>query len=82
MPFAEACLTLYEETEKNVYREAVYRWAKIIANTIPANRGKGAYADQYGRCIHFLHRSGRVLGDSALSRQAQELALVAVGKAL
>ena len=79
MPFAEACITLYEKTKQDLFREAIHRWARVVSDATPANGGKGAYAEQYGRCIHFLARAGRVLQDQALVEQARVVADEAVG---
>lgn len=54
MTLAESCLTLYEMTGKTLYKEACERWVKQIAQSLPARDGKGAYAEHYGRAIHFL----------------------------
>jgi hypothetical protein len=60
------------------FHEGVYRWAKIISDSQPPNGGKGAYAEQYGRCIHFLSRAGRDPRDKTLVEQAHALAQEAV----
>jgi len=78
MCMAEACLTLYEQTNEEQFKQAALRWAKFIAQSTPAGGGQGAYADQYGRCIHFLTRAGRSLNDPALIEQARGLAAEAV----
>ena len=78
MPLAEACITLYEKTGQDVFRDAIHRWAKVISDATPANGGKGAYAEQYGRCIHFLARAGRVLQDKVLVEQAHVLVREAI----
>jgi pectate lyase-like protein len=78
MAVAEACVTLYEETKEKDFRDGIYRWAKVISENTPANGGKGAYAEHYGRCIHFLARAAGVLKDKSLAAQAHELAEEAV----
>ena len=78
MSMAEACLTLYQQTHDPVFLQATKRWAAFIALSTPANAGKGAYADQYGRCIHFLVRSANVLDDPKLFDQAKTLAAESV----
>ena len=80
MPFAEACITLFAQTGIDRFKQSIYRWAQVVADDAQSNSGKGAYAEHYGRCIHFLTRAGRVLGDQALTRQARELAHEAVTK--
>jgi len=54
------------------------QFARFIAISTPAGDGKGAYADQYGRCIHFLARAANVVNDPTLSDQARQLASEAV----
>lgn len=78
MCLAEACLTLYQQTGGREFQTAVERFAKFIALSTPANGGKGAYADQYGRCIHFLARAAEVLDEPALFEQAIGLAREAI----
>ena len=80
MSMAEACLTLWEKTKDERFKEATLRFARFIAISTPANDGKGAYADQYGRCIHFLIRAADVLDDRALFDQAVALSKEAVGR--
>ena len=45
MSLAEACLTLYEQTRDDAFKQAVFRFANLIAISMPAGGGKGAYAD-------------------------------------
>ena len=78
MCLAESCLTLFEQTHDEAYKHAAERFARFIAIGTPANDGKGAYADQYGRCIHFLTRASRVLDDPRLLEQARGLAAEAI----
>jgi hypothetical protein len=78
MALAEACLTLYLGAQDRVYLEGVKRWAKAIALDTPARKGDGAYAENYGRCIHFLARAGRALDEKDLLSQARALADEAV----
>ncbi len=54
MTLAETCLTLFELTKKTVYKEACERWVDQLEQSLPARNGKGAYAEHYGRAIHFL----------------------------
>jgi hypothetical protein len=76
---AEACLTLYQQTHDGQFKQAVLRFARLVADSTPANAGKGAYADQYGRCIHFLVRAADVLNEPRLRSDAKRLAGEAVG---
>lgn len=78
MCMAEACLTLYQQTGAEEFKVAAYRFAEFIKLSTPANAGAGAYADQYGRCIHFLLRAAQMFGDAKLFAQAQTLAAEAV----
>ena len=78
MSVAEACVTLYSKTKDEVFLEGIRRWAKIISDETPANEGRGAYAEHYGRCIHFLVRAGQVLEDEKMIAQARLLAREAV----
>jgi len=78
MCMAETCLTLYQQTHDKHYEQAVRRFANLIAISLPANGGKGAYADQYGRCLHFLLRAARSLDDPKLFAEAKQLAAEAV----
>ena len=78
MPLAECCLALYERTGKERYALACERWAGIIRAALPARGGQGAYAEHYGRCIHFLWRCGRAFGDASLTESARAVAREAV----
>jgi hypothetical protein len=79
MAVAEACVTFYFRTKDEVFHEGIRRWAKIVLDQTPANEGKGAYAEHYGRCIHFLVRAGHALNDEHLIGHAHILAQEAVG---
>ncbi len=61
MPMAEACLSLFQQTGKPIYREAAHRWADQVGDSLPSGDGKGICAEDYGRAIHFLARAGEVL---------------------
>ncbi len=61
MPMAEACLSLYQQTREDLYRQAVVRWTGHVRGSLPANGTRGAYAEDYGRVIHFLLRAAEVL---------------------
>lgn len=80
MAVAEACVTMAEQSDDPLFVEAIDRWAKMVADTTPAHQGTGAYAEHYGRCIHFLTRAGRVLENKRLLTQAQDLAQAAVAR--
>lgn len=78
MAVAEAALTLFLETGEPLYREGVFRWAEIVAGSLPVRGGAGSYAEHYGRCIHFLTRAGRTLEEGGLVDQARLLGAEAV----
>lgn len=61
MCLAEAALTLALRESDPIYDEAVGRFIRFIELSLPANEGRGAYADQYGRVIRFLARCAREL---------------------
>lgn len=67
---AETCLSLYQATQAPEFLTAVDRWAAQIAASLPANAGRGAYAEDYGRAIHFLNRVALTLQ----RRDCQDLA--------
>jgi hypothetical protein len=80
MSLAQASLTLFEQTGQELFRQAVERWAGVIAQSTPANGGQGAYADQYGRCIYFLCNAAAVFNSPQLKAQASTLAEEAVAQ--
>lgn len=74
MPMAEACLSLFEQTKDPVFRRAVERWIVHIRNSLPANDGRGAYAEDYGRVIHFLVRTSQIFEYPEYHKLAREIA--------
>lgn len=80
MPMAETCLSLYETTGDALYLEAVERWASQVESSLPANDGHGAYAEDYGRAIHFLNRAALALDNDGYKRIAQKVASEAITK--
>ena len=74
MPLAEACLSLHTLTGEAVFRDAIHRWARVAIDSSPGRTGKWAYAESYGRCIHFLIRAGLQLNDEQLIAGASRLA--------
>lgn len=78
MPLAECCLSAYELTDDEQYRVACERWVGQIADSLPAGGGRGAYAEHYGRVVHFLWRCGRTLGAPECSELASQVADEAV----
>ena len=75
---AESCLKLYQITKKETYRQAVERWVEVIKTSLPARQGKGAYAEHYGRVIHFLLSCSETLNDTAYKDLAAKIAKEAV----
>lgn len=68
MPFAEACLDLWELTGDEVFATGARRWIEHLRRSLPARQGRGAYAEHYGRCLHFLLRAAKTeLGQDAAS---------------
>jgi len=78
MAAAEACVSLYAMTREQTFLDAIYRWAGIALDGSPLRTGRWTYAENYGRCIHFLMRAGRQLGDEHLLSGASALADEAV----
>jgi len=76
-PSAAACVTLHRQTGDRVFEEGIRRWAEIIRCSPPADRAS-AYAEQYGRCITFLARVARALGERRYVTLARRLADEAV----
>ncbi len=74
MALAEACVDLHERTGDARFAEGVRRWTAVVADGMPARDGRGAYAEHYGRCIHFLLRAARTLDDEQVAAQARKLA--------
>lgn len=74
MSLAEACLSLYRITADSTFRDSIGRWAAIAVQGSPRQTGTCAYAESYGRCIHFLTRASRELGDERLLADARSLA--------
>ena len=66
MSLAESCLSLYQRTTGDLFLEGVRRWIRIIEEEIPARGGRGAYAEHYGRCIHFLCGAARALDGESI----------------
>lgn len=78
MALAEACVNLYRRSKEEVFVEAIHRLAELVFQKPPAQRREGGYAENYGRCIHFLAHAGRVLADDRLLDQAHALAEEAI----
>lgn len=71
---AEACLSLYEKAGDKLSRRAVKRWANLIKTEFVETGNQGAYAEDYGRAIHFLERASRVLDHPKYHQLATEIA--------
>ena len=80
MPLAEACLSLYALTGEQAFLDAVHRWARVAVESSPGRTGDWAYADSYGRCVHFLARAGLQLGEERFMDAAAALADEAVNR--
>lgn len=78
--FAESCLTLLQQTGDAIYAQAVARWVNAIRAELPANQGQGAYAEHYGRCLHFLLRTARSLPETGAAALGQQVADEALGQ--
>jgi hypothetical protein len=77
MAFAETCLDFYRRTKAPRYREAVERWVEVVRiSPAPktAKDGRGAYAELFGRAIHFLTGAGQSLGNAEYTALARKLA--------
>lgn len=72
LAFAETCAVLDACTGQAEYRQAVGRWVDQIAAEMPANNGRGAYAEHDGRAIHFLLRAAEVFPRDERPRQLAE----------
>jgi len=84
MAFATACTHFAEvesgpEARDNPFPQGVARWARIVAEETPARGGHGAYAEHYGRAIHFLTDAARRLERPEYLEQARAVADEAVG---
>ena len=78
MSMAEACLSLYEKTNDPASNRAVQRWVRQVRQSLPANAGRGAYAEDYGRVIHFLVRASEIMKRPAYRKLAQQVAFEAM----
>ena len=78
MAVAEACVSLYLLTEEALWLEGIRRWAASAINNSPARTGRWEYAENYGRCIHFLARAGLQLGEEQFLVDARSLAEEAI----
>lgn len=81
MAFAETCLELYRRTNAPQYREAVDRWFGVVKkHPAPktARDGQGAYAELFGRAIHFLTDAGATFKNPEYTAQARKVADAAI----
>jgi hypothetical protein len=79
MCVAEACVALFRRSGREEYFNAARRWRRIIQEGLPAREGRGAYAEQYARCIHFLLRLDEAAPDTGCRELAVRVADEAVG---
>ena len=78
MSVAEACLSLYGIAGDQAFLQGARRWAVAAVETRPGRGGTLAYAENYGRCIHFLTRAGLLLEEDRHLADARTLADEAV----
>jgi len=78
MGLATACVRLADITGEGVFGEGVRRWVKVVEESLPGPTKRVVYAEQYGRCVDFLLRAGRYLGDEAVADKARMVADEAV----
>ena len=74
MSLAEACVQLFEMTGEQQFAQGIARWQSVIEKSLPANEGRGAYAEHYGRCIHFLTRAAAASNDQSAADLARRVA--------
>lgn len=90
MAFAETCLTLWEIDRAELYATCARRWIEQMRAQMPPRYPKtantdaaiqdGAFAENYGRAIHFLARAGMALDSPEASDLARRLADDAIDK--
>ena len=90
MAFAEACLTLWEIERDERFALCARRWIEQIRAQMPpryprdsitdSELQRGAFAESYGRAIHFLVRAADVLDEPAAKGLAREIADDAVAE--
>jgi hypothetical protein len=81
MVFAETCVELYRRTKAPRYREAVDRWVGVVRKhpaPTTAMDGRGAYAELFGRAIHFLTDAGPTFNKPEYTAEARKLADAAI----
>jgi hypothetical protein len=74
---AETCLNLYRRTRAPIFEEGIHRWARVICNSpapATAANGRGAYAELFGRSIHFLTGAANATGRAQYAEAAGRLA--------
>lgn len=80
MPLAEACLSLCTITGEDAFLDDARRWAQVVSDTRPAQAESWAYAESYGRCIHFLTRAGLELNEEEFLSDAHMIADEAIDR--
>jgi len=78
MAAAEASLSAFERTGREAHLDVARRWCEVIRGSLPARNGRGAYAEHYARCIHFLMRLGETAPDAGAGELARRVADEAV----
>lgn len=84
MALATVCLQLaaasrHSGDDPETFVSAVRRWADIVGEELPARDGQGAYAEHYGRVIHFLTGAARLMDCPDYLELAQAAAEEATG---
>ena len=74
MAAAEACLTIHSFTDEPAWLDFIQQWAALTVEDRPGLTGSWCYAENYGRCIHFLTRAGLELADPQFLAHARALA--------
>lgn len=77
MALATTCVDLYSLKRQDSYATAIRRWAGVVeAAPVPttAKHGRGAYAELFGRAIHFQLRAADALREKKYRATAERLA--------
>jgi len=75
---AEACVALHRLTGKEIFAQGVRRWVAHLRASLPPRDGAGAYAEHYGRAVHFLCNAADHFRESGWRDLARAIAADAV----
>lgn len=78
---AYTCVTMFDLTQKDIYLDAIERWAQVMSDSpMPARcrEGHGAYAEVFGRGIRFLNHAARVTENQDCATLARRCADTAI----